>query len=110
MKSAARGVVESPPSEPGTVHYSELPAGEPDSPLFQEWNTYRQEAGRLLAEGNEGKFVLIKNDLIVGIFETWDQAREAGLERYLRSPFLVHQIQTRERILRVRGYSLPWPN
>jgi hypothetical protein len=98
-----------PPVEAPTIHYTELPEASPDSPLHQAWETYRREVGRLLAEGQEGKFVLIKDVDVIGLFETWRAAREAGLQRYLLSPFLVHQVQTREPILRLRGYNLPCP-
>src|SRR5262245_2142437 len=54
-----------PPTERPTVPYTELPAPRADSQLFQEWNCYRREVGRLLAEGQEGRFVLIKGEQIV---------------------------------------------
>jgi hypothetical protein len=95
------------PSERPTIPYTELPEMDSASPLFQEWNSYRHEVQRLLAEGHEGKFVLIKGDAIIGFYETWDAARAAGLNRYLLKPFLVHQIQSREPVLRLRGYNLP---
>ena len=41
------------PIQRPTIHYTELPEDTPDSPLYQEWNTYRREVGRLLAEGHE---------------------------------------------------------
>jgi hypothetical protein len=96
-----------PPVETPTIHYTELPEASPDSPLYQAWNTYRREVGRLLAEGQEGKFALIKDEVVIGLYDTWDAARAAGLQRYLLSPFLVHQVQSREPILRLRGYNLP---
>src|SRR5437879_13162 len=34
-----------------TIHYTELPESEPDSPIRQEWNFYRRKVARLLAEG-----------------------------------------------------------
>jgi hypothetical protein len=40
-----------PPYEAPTVHYTELPAAQPNSQLYQEWECYRREVGRLLAEG-----------------------------------------------------------
>jgi hypothetical protein len=52
-------------------------------------------------------FVLIKDDVVIGLYDTWDAARAAGLQRYLLSVFLVHQVQRREPILRLRGYNLP---
>jgi magnesium transporter len=66
-----------PPEEPRTVHYTELTTGDPNSPLFHEWSTYLRELPRLLAEGQEGRYVLIKGDRIVGI---WDARRDASAE------------------------------
>ena len=96
--------------EPAMIDFTQLPEASPTSPLCREWNTYRREISRLLADGHEGKFVLIKDETIVGLFDTWDEARQAGLQRYLLKPFLVHQVQRREPVLRLRGYSLPCHN
>jgi hypothetical protein len=89
-----------PSAEPPTIHYSELPDAKPDSPLYREWNAYRREAARLLAEGNAGRHVLIKDAQIIGIWDTHDEAATAGYQRFLGQPFLVHHIQERERVLR----------
>jgi hypothetical protein len=75
----------------------------------QESNLYRREVGRLLAEGHEGKFVLIKGAEIIALYANWDAAREAGLRLFLMEPHLVQQLQFEEPILRVRGYNLPCP-
>lgn len=80
-----------------TTHYSELPEAKPDSPLFREWNTYRREVGRLLRGGYEGLHVLIKDERIVGIWPSHDEALSAGYQQFLGQSFLVHQIQERER-------------
>src|SRR4051812_337473 len=70
-----------PPAEPPTIHYTELPEGRPDSPLYQEWNFYRREVGRLLAEGHEGRWALIKGEGIVGIWDTEAEARAVAVGR-----------------------------
>jgi hypothetical protein len=93
-----------------TIQYTELPEPKLHSPLRQEWNTYRREVGRLLADGHEGKFVLIKNTTIEGIFDTWQAAHEEGRKRFLLQPMLVKQLLAREPILRARGYNLPCPS
>lgn len=54
--------------------------------------------GRLLAEGHEGKHVLIKGQELIGLYDNYEAAKDEGLKRYLRSGFLVHQIQEREAI------------
>ncbi len=93
-------------SDRHTIHYTELLPASLDEPLGVEWEFYRREVGRLLAEGHEGKHVLIKGEEIIGIFDTDREALVEGYKRYLipREAFLVHQIQTRERISRVSCY------
>jgi hypothetical protein len=81
-----------------TVHYTELSPAHPNSPLAVEWEFYRREVGRLLAEGNEGKHILIKGEQIIGLFDSHLEALDAGYEHFLRQSFLVHQVQTRERV------------
>ena len=92
-----------------TIHWSELPPAEPGSPLAAEWETYRREVGRLLAEGHEGKVALIKGDEVVGIYDTWLAAREAGLDRYPREVHMIHPILPREPVIRgpIRFFSCP---
>jgi hypothetical protein len=94
---------------PRTIRHTELPAAPPGEVLSLEWNTYRREVGRLLAEGHAGKFVLIKGSQIIAFYDAWDAAREAGLRLYLMEPFLVHEVRAEEPLRRVRGYTIPWP-
>jgi hypothetical protein len=55
------------PTEPFQVN---LPPAGPDHPLPVEWETFRREVGRLLAEGHFGRIVLIKGTSIIGIWRT----------------------------------------
>jgi hypothetical protein len=91
------------------VHYTELPEAKPGESLAEEWNTYRREVGRLLAEGHQGRYVLIKDETIIGIYDTDSAAAEEGAKRYLLKPHLVHPIRTEEPYLRIRGINYPWP-
>jgi hypothetical protein len=100
----------SPLCQPPTVPFTTLPEALPDSPLYEEWNCYRREVARLLADGQEGKFVLIHGPQVVGVYGTWDDARQAGLGLYLLKPFLVQKVCAAEPLLRIRGYSLPCPS
>lgn len=90
-----------------TIHYTDLPPANSDQPFYREWNTYLREIGRLLREGHEGRFVLIKAEAIVSLFATEEAAREAGLRLFLLEPFLVQQVREREPLLRVRGMNMP---
>lgn len=87
-----------------TIPCADLPAAQPDSLLAAEWETYRREVGRLLAEGLEGKFALIKGNQIIEVFDSWEAARQAGLDRYLLQPHMVHPILSREPVLRGPGF------
>lgn len=99
-----------PRPEPPTVHYTELPDGSPDSPIAGEWNLYRREVGRLLAEGHENKWALIKGDEIVGIWDTEKEARAVALRKYLMKPCLIHQVRSREPVLRGPTRLWLWQN
>lgn len=87
------------PTEPQTIHFSELPEAAPGSRGAVEWNFYRREVGRLIAEGNEGRWVLIKGEEIVGIWETREEADRVCAERFFMQDALIHRILTREPVL-----------
>jgi hypothetical protein len=99
-EASEQGRIQPPPPEPQTIHFTELPAGQPESPLRQEWDFYRHEVGRLLAEGQEGRFILIKGEEVIGIWDTQEEARAVALQKYLMQPCLIHQVRSREPVLR----------
>src|SRR5262245_40389996 len=99
-----------PPPERPTLHYTELAPALPGSPIATEWEVYRREVGRLLALGHEGHWVLIKGEQIIGVWPTEAEADQVRLQRFLMEPVLIKQVLTREPILRIRGYNLPWPS
>jgi hypothetical protein len=65
-------------------------------PLLEEIRTYYRELPRLVAEGGEGKTVLIKGKKILGIWDTNEEAFNAGLEKLgLGVLFLAQPIESR---------------
>src|SRR5262249_24960502 len=92
-------------AERRTIHWTELPEDTSGGPLAAEANFYRREVGRLLAEGHEGKWVLIKGEAIIGIWDTREEAFAAASNRFFRQAVLVKQIIEREPLLRL---SLRW--
>jgi hypothetical protein len=90
---------------PKPIHYTELPPSFPGSPRAGEWDVYRREVGRLLAEGHQGKHVLIKGEEILGFFASRGEAVEEGLKRFLLSGFLVHEVQEWEPVIRATAWS-----
>ncbi|VTU01594.1 unnamed protein product [Gemmataceae bacterium] len=88
------------PVWPTTIHWSELQEAPANSPIRVEWDFYRREAGRQLAEGHEGRWLLVKGEEIIGIWDSREEAFAAANKRYLMQPRLVKQILTHEPILR----------
>lgn len=65
--------------------------------LERELETYQRELPNLLA--NEGKYVVIHDEEVLGFYGTYEDALQAGYEKYGLKPFLVKQIQAVERAL-----------
>ena len=86
-----------------TIHWTGLPDITTGSPVATQWIVYRQEVGRLLVEGHEGKWGLNEGEQIIGIYELFQDAYQVALEKYLAHPVLIQQVRTREPILRIRG-------
>jgi hypothetical protein len=97
-----------PQDERPTIHYTELPEDTSGGPIAGEWNFYRREVSRLLAEGHEDRWVLIEGEKIIGIWDTEEEADEARLQNFLMQPVLLKQICVREPVLRGGGYDRPW--
>jgi hypothetical protein len=55
---------------------------------------------RLLAEGGEGKFALIKGDEVIGMFADREEAIKLSRQKYLFQPFIVQPIHEWEPVYR----------
>ena len=82
----------------------DLPDLPPDDPLAPEWSAFKRQVGRLLAEGHEGRFALVKGGEVINLWDTRRDAHQAGLGRFGLAPFLVQEIRPVMRPPRV-GYS-----
>jgi hypothetical protein len=99
-----------PPSaaEPPTVHYTELPESPAGKPGSVEWNFYRRVIGQLLADGHEGRWVLIKGEELVGVWDTEDEVNRARLARFLLQDVLMKQVREREQVVRGWQWRSRW--
>lgn len=61
------------------------------SALQKETETFDAKKKELLARG-EGKFVLIKGDRVVGLFDSQGDTLQEGYRLFGRQPFLVKQV------------------
>ena len=64
--------------------------------LEKELETYEKHRDQLLAD--EGKFVVIHQDSIFGIYTGYEDALKVGYEKCKLTPFLVKKIQAVEPI------------
>jgi len=64
--------------------------------LEKEIETYHPELPRLLAE--QGKFVVIHGNEVVGVFVSYEDALKFGYERCGLDPFLVKKIEAMEQV------------
>lgn len=60
--------------------------------LKKELEIYEKEKENLVNK-SEGKYVLIKENTIIGIFETEKEALKIGIEKFGNTPFLVKKIE-----------------
>jgi hypothetical protein len=90
-----------------TIHYTEMAEASANSPIYRESQTFRRELPRLLAEGHEDKWALIKGDEVIGLFATFDEGARVGYEKYLQDPFLVQPVREWQLLLRLSRYC--WP-
>ncbi len=53
--------------------------------------TYEDNKANLL-KSDRGKFVLIKDEKIIAVYDTYDDAIKVGIDKFGNTPFLVKQI------------------
>jgi hypothetical protein len=68
--------------------------------LDREMAVYRSKLPELLKK-DAGRYVVIHDETVVGVFDTPSQALEAGYERWLFEAFLVKQIIANEKPIRL---------
>lgn len=75
--------------------------------LEVELRKYSESLPGLLAD--EGKFVLIKGNDIVGLYETYADAIQAGYEKFRLEPFLVKHIESTDQLQFITRFVEPCP-
>jgi hypothetical protein len=99
VERARRGQLPAPPSPVNSV--ASLPEVEPGSLVVAEWALLRSALGRLLSEGSEGKFALVKSGHPITVWDTLHDAVQAGRLLYPQMPSLVQQVLPDLRGLRI---------
>ncbi len=83
-----------------TIHYTQMPEVPADSSIYRECQTFRRELPRLLEQGHEGKWVLIKGDELIGLFATLDEGYLFGREQFQFQPFIVQPVREWQPLMR----------
>ena len=90
----------------GGTMLDQVPDIPDDKPGAQEWRAFKREVGRLIHDGQAGKFAIFKGDRLVGVWDTPGQAVLANFDRFGDEPFLLQEIQLYVRPMRW-GYRQP---
>ena len=90
-----------PPKPPRrtSVHYTELTEDHSNDPAAPGWNVYVREVGRLIAEGNEGKWVVIAEGRLIGVYETKQEATGVTAGRKFAWPCTLKQVREHEPLV-----------
>jgi hypothetical protein len=64
--------------------------------LEKELEVYQRELPKLLAQA--GKFAVIFDDTVVGVFATYEDALQAGYAKAGLDPFLIKRIEATETV------------
>ena len=62
---------------------------------LQYYDAHREE----LLKEHEGKFVLIKEGSLVGVFASEEEAYEDGLRHFGNQPFLIRRVAAEEEVV-----------
>jgi hypothetical protein len=73
-----------------------LPPGFPPelNSLATEIHTYFRELPRLLAEGEDGRVVVVKGDELFGVWDTYADAIQHGHDKFPGGKFLAQEINS----------------
>ncbi|MEI6462124.1 MAG: hypothetical protein WCO33_00455 [bacterium] len=68
--------------------------------LKQETEIFVKNKNNLL-KNSEGKYVLIKADQIIGIFDTHENAYDEGIKKFGNEPMLIKLIEEKDESLEI---------
>jgi len=85
---------------PPVIDITRLPPVDDVGRPSPEWQTFRRERDRLIAERHEGKWALLSRGEVVGLFEAEGAARDDGYRRFFEAGFLVQPVATYQPTVR----------
>lgn len=66
--------------------------------LEKEYKVYEENRQKFIGQGHTGKFVVIKEDEILDIFLTYEDALRQGIKKYGNVSFLIKKISSFEEV------------
>jgi hypothetical protein len=82
-----------PRTEATTYSPIDLPEAAAGNPVAEEWNLFRREVSRLIAEGARGRIALVKVGQPITLWDTTRDAVQAGRLLFGQELCLVQEIQ-----------------
>ena len=82
-----------------------LPEGWETGPLAEELKTYQAHRSELLKTA-KGKYALVKNSAIVGLYDKEEEAFSEAYRRFCLSGFMIKQVVEHEKVYTIGGSSL----
>jgi len=76
-----------------------------DPALERDYEYFQSIMADLLKE-HAGKFVLIRNQTLVGFYDTDEAAYKEGVERFGNVPLLIAKVEREERAVRIPSLQL----
>lgn len=81
-----------------------LPEGWETGSLAEEMKTYQEHRSELLKTA-KGKYVLVKNSAIVGLYGKEEEAFSEAYRRFRLSGFMIKQVLEHEKVYTIGGSS-----
>ena len=81
------------------------PLPESVKPLEREIRTYYRELPRLIADGHEGRYALIRDEELLSVWDTLEDAVTAGHDKFGFERFMTQKIRSRDRELLARHFT-----
>lgn len=69
-----------------------------ETALKHELNYYKENKDDWLEKYGEGKFIVIKEDQVIGPYDDREKAYEEGLNEFGLKPFLVQRVSKEEQV------------
>lgn len=76
--------------------------------LEREYEAYKRELPRLLEQGENGRFALIRGDAVISVWDTYRDAIQTGYDHFGLQPFMVKRVELVETPVVITRLLVPY--